>query len=492
VLLPGLIDPHLHAYIAGLLLPMEFITPHDWSLPGKQSRSVRGHDAYLARLRRIEAAMETPDGWLDTWGFHHQFHGKLSRADLDAISSTRPILVWHRSFHEIFVNTPALTALGLTAEQVDPHPYASFERGHFQETGLELLLPRLIPRLLSRDRYQKALAHARRAIHAGGITTIADGGFSTLGFDQELQALRHAGFDSDETPFRSILLIDGRTVGGHMGHDMAREWIESLPERGGHRLRLPGKAVKLFADGGAYSQLMQMKDGYLDGHAGKWLMEPADLEAAARVYWQAGFQIHVHVNGDLGLEKTLDVLERLQAEHPREDHRFTVHHLCCATPDQARRIARLGVMVSANPYYVWALADEYAEVGLGPERASRMVPSGSVVAAGVPLAFHSDFPMAPASPMLLAWAAATRTTARGQVVAPDERISLDEALRAVTINAAYQIRMEDQIGSIEVGKLADFTVLERDPYAVPIEQLADIPIWGTVFEGRPYPLGGAE
>lgn len=460
VLLPGLIEPHLHLYIAALLLPMEIIAPHEWELLGKRTMRVRGREAYLAQLRVAEVAKPDAKSWLDTWGYHHDFHGKLSRADLDAISTTRPILVWHRSFHEIYLNTPALAALGITAESVGGQAQVDFERGRFYGTGVDLLLPRLIQRLLAPERYTAALSMARAIIHAGGVTTIGDGGFAALGFDQELQALKRAGFDSDETPFRSVLLIDGRTVGRHMSHEVARGWIESLPKRGTHRLRLRGKAVKLFAE------------GYLDGQPGEGIMTPEELEAAARVYWNADFQIHVRVNGDLGLEKTLDLLEKLQKEQPRKDHRFTLHDLAYARPEQTQRIARLGAIVSANP----------SEVGPGPERAAHMVP------AVVPLAFQSDFPMAPVRPLLLAWMSATRITANGKQVAPQERISLDEELQAITIDAAYQLRMENEIGSIAAGKRADFTVLEQDPYAVPVENLKDIPIWGTVFEGKAYPL----
>ena len=113
---------------------------------------------------------------------------------------------------------------------------------------------------------------------------------------------------------------------------------------------------------------------------------------------------------------------------------------------------------------------------------------GSLARAGVPLSLHSDFTMAPAQPLRLAWVAANRITAEGRVAGPGERIELETALRAITLDAARLLRMEDEIGSIEPGKRADFTVLESDPYAVPIERLADIPIWGTVFEGKPYPI----
>jgi predicted amidohydrolase YtcJ len=116
--------------------------------------------------------------------------------------------------------------------------------------------------------------------------------------------------------------------------------------------------------------------------------------------------------------------------------------------------------------------------------------AGSVARAGVPLGLHSDCPMAPAQPLLLAWCAVNRQTASGQVLGPEERITVEQALRAITIDAAFVLGVEEEIGSIVAGKTADFTILEQDPYAVPPEALKDVPIWGTVFEGTPYPCEG--
>ncbi len=486
-LLPGFIEPHLHPYIAGILLPMTFITPHDWNLPDRQVKAVRGRDAYLQRLVETEKDLDS-DQWLWTWGFHQLFHGELTRADLDAISSTRPIVVWHRSFHEIYLNSAAIAALGVDEAAIEAHPQADLATGHFYENGLQLLLPGLIPRLMEPQRYLAALRNAREVIHAGGITTVGDGAFGSLDLDSELEALVAAGWDAPLTPFRTFLLLDGMTLGRARGHEEVRKMIDYMPRKNGNQIRFSPRQVKLFADGAAYSQLMQMSEPYLDGHEGEWLMEPQELEAAARVYWNAGFQIHVHVNGDRGLDTTMDILQTLQEENPREDHRFTIHHMAYARADQAQRLADLGGMVQANPYYLWALADKYSEFGLGPQRASHMVPLNSFVRTGMRVAFHSDFTMAPAKPLLLAWAAATRMTAEGNILALDERITLQEALRGITIDAAYQMGQEGSLGSIEVGKMADFTVLEQDPFEVPLEFLKDIPIWGTVFEGRLYPL----
>jgi predicted amidohydrolase YtcJ len=488
VLMPGFIDPHLHPYLAGILLPMEFITPHDWNLPGHEVEGVRGREAYLERLRAHEAELDD-DEWVWTWGYHQLFHGELSRTDLDAISTTRPILVWHRSFHEIYANSAALKALEIDQESVGTHPQADFPNGHFYENGMKILLPTLVPRLLEPGRYIDALRQAREVIHAGGITSIGDANFGALDLEMELKSLVGAGWDSQDTPFRTMLIVDGKSLGEARGHEQVRKMIEDMPRRDLHRIRFAKRQVKLFADGAAYSQAMQMSEPYLDGHEGEWMMTPAELEAAARVYWNADFQINVHVNGDKGLDRTLEILEKLQREYPRQDHRFTIHHLAYARPDQAQRLADLGGMVQANPYYLWALGDKYSEVGLGPERASHMVPLNSFVATGMRVAFHSDFTMAPAQPLLLAWAALTRITAEGNILGLDERLTLQQALRGITIDAAYQLGTEQESGSIEVGKIADFTVLEQDPFDVSPETLKDIPIWGTVFEGGIFPLG---
>jgi hypothetical protein len=117
-----------------------------------------------------------------------------------------------------------------------------------------------------------------------------------------------------------------------------------------------------------------------------------------------------------------------------------------------------------------------------------MVRAGSVVRAGVPLSFHSDLPMGPSDPLYLAWAGVNRITTSGRVAGPEQRITVDQALRAVTIEAAYSWRKEAQIGSIAPGKIANFTVLEQDPYKVNPRTLKDVPIWGTVFEARLFPI----
>ena len=217
-------------------------------------------------------------------------------------------------------------------------------------------------------------------------------------------------------------------------------------------------------------------------------MAPDVLMHGVRTFWNAGWQVHVHVNGDGGMDAVLHALEAAQAEKPRFDHRFYLHHVGFHAAAQTSRIAALGAHASVNPYYIHALADDYARFGLGPERAAQITRCGSLLRAGLKISFHSDFMMAPTEPLLLAWCAATRTTGSGRVVSPDERLTLMQALRGVTIDAAWALRVEHEVGSISAGKRADFCVLLDDPFELGVDRLKDVRIAGTVFEGTPHLL----
>lgn len=484
VLMPGFIDPHLHPSLAAYLLQCDFITAMEWQLPHKTIAPVRTREAWLARLKDLHDAEPEPLLPIFAWGHHRNWHGEIWREDLNAISHARPLILIHRSFHETVMNDAALRYFDIDEERMRDAHQVNIQRGHFYEAGNRHVRAQLAGFLLSQQRLGPAMKLTADVIHLGGHTTVGDMAFGIFGAELEWGAYV-AAFDNDVTPFR-VELVPTLSIGG-VGATI--EQVRKYPERNRHRLRF-GKHVKLFTDGAFFSQLMQLGGpGYIDGHDGEWLMTPEQFEGNARALWNEGMNIHVHCTGDMGVELALDTLEKLQWERPRFNHRYTIEHFGISTAAQARRIADLGAVVSANPYYVYELSDIYSREGVGFERASQMVRLGSLSRNGVPFALHSDFTMAPARPLQNAWIAANRINAAGDVLCPNERATLDEALRAITINAAYVLGLEHEIGSVSIGKKADFTVLEADPYETPVEQLRDIPIWGTIFEGTPFPLG---
>lgn len=500
VLLPGLIDNHIHPYLGALLMPTEHIAPEPWrQADGSIRPAARTPEDYRRTL--LERAAEHADeGELFvTFGYQRALHGKLGRPELDAMFPRRPVILIQRSFHEFILNTCALQTLGLTAEAVAHNPQANWAEGHFVETAILFPIKALLPRVLTPQWYHRGLEMMARLMHQGGITTAADMMFGAIDPEYELAAL-DAILERGELPMRVVNVCDARSfanraAGRETGPpdapvDFAAGLapMQAMLARGSERVWF-SKAAKLFADGAMFAQLMQMNaPGYVDGHQGEWLMAPPVLSEGVRTLWNAGWQVHLHVNGDAGMDAVLEALEAAQDGKPRFDHRFHAHHVGYLSQAQTTRLAALGAHASVNPYYLHALGDDYARVGLGPERAAQITRCGSLLRAGAKLSFHSDFMMAPPEPLLLAWCAATRRTLSGQVMAPDERLTLMQALRAITIDAAWALRLEHEIGSIAAGKRADFCVLHDDPFEAGAEGLKDLRIAGTVFEGRPHML----
>jgi len=500
VLMPGLIDNHIHPYLGAVLMPMEIIAPEAWRQPDGSVWPAAGtpEDYRRLLLERLAAKPDKSD-WFITFGYQPSLHGRLFRRELDALCPDRPVILWQRSYHETYLNTAAIEKLGLGRNEAGAHPQVRWDDGHFFETGNKLVLARLRAYLMRPQWYQRGLELTASLMQQGGITTAGDMLFGALDPTFEIDAI-DAVIERQNRPMRVVNVFDGRSFGNRGARrslgppdqpvDFAAGLAEMEALRQQPRRRIwYGKAVKLFADGAMFSQLMQMRaPGYIDGHHGEWLMTPEVLDAGVQTFWNAGYQIHVHVNGDAGMDAVLAALERAQATRPRFDHRFHVHHVGYCSAAQIPKLAALGAHASVNPYYIHALADDYSLLGLGPERATQITRCGSMLDAGMRVSFHSDFMMAPAEPLLLAWCAANRLTRSGTVASPTECLTLTQALRGVTIDAAWALGLDHEIGSIAAGKMADFVVLEDDPYQLGVERLKDVRIAGTVFEGTPHLL----
>ncbi|MGR3565604.1 MAG: amidohydrolase [Heliomarina sp.] len=488
VLMPGFIDPHLHPTLGAILMPCHFITAMEWVLPDRTCPAVTSHEDYLARLSEIIAADDGSEEITVTWGFHRIWHGNVDREALNSVSSTKPIFVWQRSFHEIIANDAAIEWMGTAREDLERHPQIDLQSGRFFETGMALAAQAMNKVLLAPQRFMKGLELVKQTVHLGGHTTIGELAYPMMNDQIEWQLLKGA-LDNDTVPFRMKIIPRALQRGTFEGN--AQENVERVREfegRDTERLFFEN-SVKLFTDGGFFAELMQMREpGFIDGHHGEWLMSPESFYDHARAFWLEGKQIHVHCTGDMGVELALDTLEKLQAEKPRFNHRFTIEHFGVSNEEQVRRIKDLGAIVSANVYYLHELGEAYWRDSIGYERASQMARMGSLERAGVTFALHSDFTMAPALPLNSAWVAVNRIAESGSVLCAEERTSLEAAMRAITIDAAYVLGMEDEIGSIRAGKKADFTVLEQDPWEVEPQALREIPIWGTVFEGQPFPI----
>ncbi len=480
VVIAGFVEQHVHPVLAGLTMPSVVISIEPWDTTTGFSDQVRDEASYQARLAAALAAHGDKSQVFVTWGYHHYFHGAMNREMLDRLAPDFPVVVWHRSCHEFFLNSSVMEKYG-----IDDAFFATFTpsekaqsdmaKGHFFEQGALKLLNRLAPAVATPQRLREGLEFTVDYYHRNGITTCCEpGGF----YSKPLQDAINAVYSADSTPFNHYFIGDGKTFAAVKRDDPAAmiAMAEGVLDWGQGRTRYLPRQIKFLTDGAIYSQLMQMNDGYTDGHEGAWVMDPDVFNYAFQNFWDAGYQIHVHNNGDKGMDVLLANLEQAQRRKPRFDHRTTIVHFGFANTDQVNRAARLGAIVSANPYYVTALAGRYDDVGLGPERAARMVPLGDAKAAGMSISFHSDMPMAPAKPLQLVWSAVNRITAEGDVSGPDQRVDLETALKAITIDAARSIRLENEVGSITPGKFANFTILDQNPYEVALPDLAGITV----------------
>ena len=490
VMVPGFIEHHIHPLLAAITMNSEILAIDDWIVPNKQSIGVRDRAGYFKRLKELETNIEDADTPLISWGFHHYFHGKLTKDDLDAISSERPILIIHRSFHEFIMNTKALELFKINKEDLkdlnlEEQKLANYEQGHFSERGLIMVMPKIMQYLAAPQRIIKGLETTEKYIHEKGITLIANPGAM---YNKSIQGAKNYVLGDKDTPFNSLFIPSGLYMLEHFDQSELIEEAEALLKWGQGRVQYLPKQVKLFTDGAMYSQNMVLRDGYLDGHQGVWLMEEKIFKDTFKIFWDAGYQIHIHQNGDSGLDRILDAVKENMQSNPREDHRTTIVHFGYSAFDQVKSMKDLGIIVSANPYYVTALSDLYSKVGVGYSRSQEMVRLGDVARAKIPLSLHSDMPMAPASPLLLMHAAVNRINYAGKVAGPSQRISPLEALMGVTLNAAYTLKLEMDYGSISQGKYANFTLLEENPLEVDPSKIKDIKVNGTIVEGREFPL----
>ena len=495
VIVPGFIAQHDHPVLAALTMSSVILSIEDWVLPSGTVPAVKDKADFITRLTAAANALADAQAPVLTWGYHPDFFGPLTRADLDAISTTRPIITWARSCHEMIFNTPALARAGITADLVAGFDataklQTAFDDGRFWEQGLFAVMPKAAPLVASPQQLQSGLELTRDYMQAKGITIGNEPGGI---LSKPVQDAVNAVFSSPDMPFRWSFMVDAKSMVAKYPDDAeVIAQSQALASWYGGMTSLAPLQAKLFADGAIYSQLMQVRQPYLDNHHGEWMMDEDVFQRAFRIYWDAGWQIHIHVNGDAGLDRVLDTLEANLRRNPRYDHRTVLVHFAVSAPDQVARIRQLGAIVSGNPYYVAALADQYGKVGLGPERADEMVRLGDLNRAGIRWSLHSDMPMAPADPLFLMWCAVNRLTGSGRVAGPDQRVTAEQALRGVTIEAAWSLKLEDELGTLSPGKRANLTVLADNPLTVDPAAIRDIAVRATVMEGRVFPAGQAQ
>lgn len=492
-IVPGLIDPHIHMALSSLQYATPLTPPWPMATPDGMVRGLPTREAYFQRLTEIEAA--APEGEpLIVYGFHNLVHGDLIKADLDAVTTDRPLVIWHYSSHDFYLNSAALDWAGIDASWHEQFEGVDLDQdgeltGRIYEDAIGALMQKIGPILLAPDRLTRGLNGFSELLRAGGVTTVADLGYGIFTLPLENANIAGNWRSMAHSGYRVYLVPEHRAF----THAFGDARVETVLGMVAGEIDTPAPVlpqVKFFTDAAYYSQTMRLSEpGYLSGQSegsqGLWVMKPDEIVPTMQPYWDAGLAVRVHSNGDAAQTATLDALETLRASAP--DRAFIFEHAGLFSPEQVTRAAELGAGISAASHYVFYLGEAY-QSPLGPDRGNWILPLASLSAAGVPVTLHSDAPLAPPLPLRAASVHMLRSTREGTELTPTEKLSAQEALESITIDAAYALGLEGELGSIEVGKIADFTILESNPLETPAEAWRDIEVWGVVLDGEKRPL----
>lgn len=491
VLMPGLVEGHCHL-MAGGLWKFTFVGYHARTSPdGKVWGGCRNFEEVIARLQEVDKGLSDPDAPLLAWGFDPLFFGteRMTVKHLDQVSTRRPVVIMHASQHLMNVNSAALAGAGITRD-TDIEGIARFPdgepTGELQEFAAMFPVNRLVGnafRITVSD--PESLRMFGRMAQLAGVTTATDlvNDLSDLNAEAFAQVTGEPGYPVRLVP--AYVNMYGNTT-PTQGAERVRSRMQSNHDKLYYGL------VKIVADGSIQGFTARLLwPGYHNGAPnGIWILPPAELKATVKAFHAQGLQLHIHTNGDEATEVVLDAIEEALAAHPRWDHRHTLQHCQMANEAQFRRMARLGVCANLFSNHIFYWGDAHREQTMGPDRALRMDACGTALRHGVPMAIHSDAPITPLGPLFTAWCAVNRLTSSGQQLGVAECISVPEALYAITMGAAFTLSMDHLVGSIEIGKFADFCVLAEDPLEVAPQALKDLAVLGTVVGGQPLALPG--
>lgn len=491
VLFPGLVEGHAHT-MEGTLWRYVYCGYFDRMDPyGKTWKGNKSIEDVLASLSAAESLLENPDAPLTGWQLDPIYldNKPITRAQLDSVSATRPIGVMNASGHILYVNTKALELAGLMKSGVN-HPGISLGSDGMpmgELKGPDAMTPVGEHVGLNRsmtDSDERGLRDFARLCVRTGVTTVTDLA-ARLEPDAVKTMLRVTGepnFPACVVPLRFFLGLPPK----ELIPEVAR-----LKKLSTDRLSL-GR-IKVVADGSIQGFSARMRwPGYHNGAPnGLWYISPEQMQEIYELALAEGIQVHTHTNGDQATQLAIEKLELALKKVPSNDHRFVLQHCQLADRAQFKKMAALKMSVNlfANHHFYWG--DEHYRLTVGPDRALRMNATRTALDCGVPMTIHSDAPVTPLGPLFTAWCSVNRLTASGRTQGEHEKITVDEALWAVTMGAAHTLHMDGQIGSIEVGKRADFAVLESDPREAEPEKLKDVEVWGTVQGGRVFAAADA-
>lgn len=489
VLTPGFVEGHAHL-MAGAMWNYPYVGYHDRiDTEGELWPGLTTIEEVIEGLKQAEAAMtasgapaEKP---LFAWGFDPIFlpTERLNKTHLDAVSATRPIVVQHSNFHLLTANSPALALANYTRETnvigVAKGPDGELN-GELQEMAAMFpLMRRVGVDFRSLSAAPDSIRAFGKIARLTGTTTMTD--LHAALPAEDLANLKKVTGAADY-PLRIVPMLGAAMM---PPAEVAPRALE-LAKEATDMLRLGG--VKLVLDGSIQGYTARLRwPGHVNGAPnGIWVIAPEQAEELISSLHAAHVQMHIHTNGDEASIVAIDAVEKAQSEHYWGDHRHTLQHGQMIDAAMFARMKALGLCANLFANHIWYFGDMHVAKSIGLDRARRMDACRSCLDAGVPLAIHSDAPVTPLAPLYTAWCAVNRITMSGACLGPEQRITAAEALHAITLGAAYTLKLDHEIGSIQTGKIADFAALDASPLEVDPIAIRDIAVKGVVSGGRVF------
>ncbi len=407
----------------------------------------------------------------------------MTRMELDGAAPENPVFIVADTGHQCLVNSRALELAGVTRETPDP-PGGKIDRdGEGEATGLLYeTAQRLVSRVIPPYSVEELKGSYRRVIDQfaeWGVTSTHD----ASGYSDGIRAFKQL-LEEGMRKLRLSLMVSARPQHPE-GADILGSMTSLGLESGFGDEWLKIISLKIMGDGsgagGTAAVYTPQNRGTKD--IGMMMTDPEEIERMVVRAHDPGIRVSIHSIGDRGIDIALDCIEKAQRLNPRPDMRHRLEHNSCCTPKQLKRIKELGVTPSSSIGYMYGLGDQYAE-NFGPERSRWLHPHRTMKEMGIVAGGNSDCPVTFYSPFVQIYEAVTRKTSSGQVVGPEEAVSVMDAIRVYTWNGAYLGKDEDRLGSIEPGKLADLIVIDRDILTIPAEEVKEVKVLTTIVDGK--------
>jgi len=481
ILVPGFIEAHGHVSGDGALSSRPWLGYDERPRPdGTIAQACRSVDDVVKRLQ--QALKDFAGGQLVGVGFDPVFLDRtLNRHDLDRVSTSVEVVVVNASAHLAYANSAALRAHGVNNETSVPGVIKDQNgepNGELHERAMGLVLD-LTAILGDPELDTKAGAELARRV---GVTTVSDLACFALGngFNQ----LRRMA-SSNELPARLAYSPLVEALSQALGEGLVG-YLEEQRTLDTERFFMG--PCKLITDGSIQGFTAALGwPGYCGGHddLAQLLLDASSILRLAGPLHEAGFQLALHTNGDLAIQAALDAIGQMLEQHPRYGHGHRLEHCQMASRAQLVRMAQLGIGVNLFVNHVYYWGDIHRSRTMGPDRARRMDGVASALREGLNVAIHSDHPVTPVNPLFSMWVARTRKTRSGFVLGEEERVSAQQALEAVTLGPARLLKKEAVLGSLEVGKFADFAALSGNPLQEDADALLSLKVLDTVLGGIP-------